>query len=42
MQTRNGDLHLVYTWKRARIRHIVFNLARLETWLEERQSASSR
>jgi predicted neuraminidase len=32
MQTRNGDVHLVYTWQRKAIKHVVFNLA----WLDER------
>jgi predicted neuraminidase len=27
LQTSNGDVHLVYTWKRAAIRHVVFNMA---------------
>ena len=42
MQTRPGDLHLVYTWKRARIRHVAFNIAWLEARLDERRSASTR
>jgi predicted neuraminidase len=29
---RNGDIHLVYTWNRAYIKHVRFNLA----WLEQR------
>jgi predicted neuraminidase len=38
MQTRSGDVQLVYTWKRAAIRHVAFNVA----WLDERWSASAR
>jgi len=32
MQASNGDLHLVYTWKRAAIRHVVFNIPWLDGW----------
>ena len=32
MQTRSGDVHLVYTWKRKAIKHVAFNVA----WLDER------
>jgi predicted neuraminidase len=35
-QTRNGEIHLLYTWKRSAIKHIVFNAA----WLDERRGAS--
>ena len=38
MQTRSGDVQLVYTWKRAAIKHVAFNIA----WLDERWSASAR
>jgi predicted neuraminidase len=31
MQARSGDVHLVYTWKRQRIKHVVFNVA----WLDD-------
>ena len=30
MQASDGDVHLVYTWKRTAIRHVVFNMA----WLD--------
>ena len=33
MQTRNGDVHLVYTWQRKAIKHVTFNVA----WLDERR-----
>jgi predicted neuraminidase len=36
-QTRTGDVHLLFTWKRKAIKHIVFNSA----WLDERQSAAT-
>jgi len=32
MQASNGDVHLVYTWKRAAIRHVVFNVPWLDGW----------
>ncbi len=32
LQTSNGDVHLVYTWKRTAIRHVVFNMAWLNGW----------
>jgi predicted neuraminidase len=32
MQASNGDVHLVYTWKRAAIRHVTFNIPRLDGW----------
>jgi len=32
MQASNGDVHLVYTWKRAAIRHVVFNTPWLDGW----------
>jgi predicted neuraminidase len=32
MQAANGDVHLVYTWKRAAIRHVVFNTPWLDGW----------
>ncbi len=32
MQASNGDVHLVYTWKRAAIRHVVFNIPWLDGW----------
>jgi predicted neuraminidase len=38
IQARNGDIHLVYTWKRKAIKHVVFNGA----WLDARRSAASR
>ncbi len=31
VRTRDGRIHLVYTWDRKRIRHVVFN----EAWIEE-------
>jgi predicted neuraminidase len=37
-QAQSGDVHLVYTWKRQRIRHVVFNVA----WLDERARARVR
>jgi predicted neuraminidase len=33
MQGSNGDVHLVYTWKRASIRHVVFNPASIDGWI---------
>jgi predicted neuraminidase len=38
MQTHNGDVHLVYTWQRKAIKHVVFNTA----WLAERGGRSTR
>jgi predicted neuraminidase len=38
MEMRSGDVQLVYTWKRAAIRHVAFNVA----WLDERWSAAAR
>ena len=32
MQASNGEVHLVYTWKRAAIRHVVFNVPWLDGW----------
>ncbi|MEP6945639.1 MAG: sialidase family protein [Acidobacteriota bacterium] len=29
LRTENGDIHLVYTWKRRKIKHIIFN----ESWI---------
>ncbi|HHM12668.1 MAG TPA: sialidase, partial [Planctomycetaceae bacterium] len=31
IQSRNGDIHITYTWKRQRIRHAVIRLADLPT-----------
>ena len=38
IQARNGDVHLVYTWQRKAVKHVVFNPA----WLDERGAASTR
>jgi len=38
MQTRNGDVHIVYTWKRKAIKHIVFNAA----WLDARRTDTTQ
>ena len=38
MQARNGDVHLVYTWKRAAIKHVTFNTA----WIDERRSPATQ
>ena len=38
IQTRAGAIHLVYTWQRKAIKHVVFNGA----WLDARQSAASK
>ena len=32
LQTSTGDVHMVYTWKRTAIRHVVFNMAWLNGW----------
>ena len=32
MQASSGDVHLVYTWKRAAIRHVAFNIPWLNGW----------
>jgi predicted neuraminidase len=37
IQAREGNLHLVYTWKRKAIKHVVFNVA----WLNARSSGTS-
>jgi predicted neuraminidase len=34
LRTRDGNIHLVYTWHRKRIKHVVFNEAWLETCLK--------
>ena len=36
MQASNGDVHLVYTWKRTAIRHVVFNTSWVDGWLARR------
>mgnify|MGYP003578067069 FL=1 len=36
MQASNGDVHLLYAWKRAVIRHVVFNIAWLDGWITRR------
>jgi len=36
-QTRAGDVHVLYTWKRKAIKHVVFNTA----WLDERRSRAA-
>lgn len=36
MQASNGDIHLVYTWKRAAIRHATFNPAWIDGWMRRR------
>jgi predicted neuraminidase len=38
MQSRAGDVHLVYAWQRKAIKHAVFNTA----WLDERLSKSTQ
>ena len=38
LQTRDGRVHLVYTWKRKGIKHVAFNAA----WLDARPSTPSR
>lgn len=35
IRTRDGRIHLVYTWDRKRIRHIVFNEAWIDAQIEE-------
>jgi predicted neuraminidase len=37
MQSRNGDVHLVYTWQRKAVKHVVFNTS----WLDGRRSPSA-
>jgi predicted neuraminidase len=36
MQASNGDVHLLYAWKRSAIRHVVFNIAWLDGWISRR------
>ncbi len=36
IQTKDGRIHLVYTWKRQAIKHAEFNLAWLEAQPKER------
>jgi len=36
MQGSNGDVHLLYTWKRTAIRHIVFNTPWVDGWIARR------
>ena len=36
MQASNGDVHLLYAWKREAIRHVVFNTAWLDGWITRR------
>src|SRR4029077_16213099 len=36
VQDRDGDIHVLYTWGRSRIKHVRFNRA----WLEGRPSAT--
>lgn len=36
LQARNGDIHLVYTWNRSFIRHVVFNRA----WLDQQKAGA--
>ena len=38
LQTRDGTVHLVYTWKRKGIKHVAFNAA----WLNTRPAQPSR
>lgn len=38
IQTRDGQVHVVYTWKRARIKHLVFNQA----WVDGCQAMASK
>lgn len=38
MQTRDGNVHAIYTWQRKAIKHVTFNL----TWLDQRLSEASR
>ena len=37
MQSRNGDVHLVYTWRRTSVKHAVFNTS----WLDGHRSEST-
>ena len=37
MQSRDGGVHLVYTWQRRAVKHAVFNTS----WLDERRSLSA-
>jgi predicted neuraminidase len=37
MQSRNGDVHLVYTWRRTSVKHAVFNTS----WLDGPRSEST-
>ncbi len=37
IQTRSGDLHLVYTWNRSFIKHVVFSRA----WLDQRMKENA-
>ncbi len=34
IETRSGDIHILYTWNRAAIKHVLLNRARLEQLLE--------
>ncbi len=36
IKSRSGDVHLVYTWKRKRIKHVVFN----EAWIHSMEKTS--
>lgn len=36
MQDSNGNVHLVYTWKRTAIRHVVFNTTWVDGWIARR------
>ena len=36
IRSRSGDIHLVYTWKRKRIKHVVFN----EAWIHFMEKSS--
>ena len=38
MQARSGEVHLVYTWKREAIKHVMFNTA----WVDERRSPATQ
>ena len=37
IRTKKGELHVVYTWNRAYIKHVRFN----ESWLDERLAEAS-